>query len=821
MSDLVRDLRMAARRLRKAPGFSAVAVLTLALGIAATSAIFTLVEAVILRPLPYVQADRLVRVTADLQRLAVSDVGLSPLELFDYRDRTGLFEDITGIWPITANLTGSARPERVETVLAGPTYFQMLGARPQLGRLFGPQDYHTGIATVVVISDGLWRRGFGADPRVVGRTLQIDNDAYEVIGVTTPDFRHPSVTLETDVEIWAPTGWITAPFSQPTYGGRFLPAAIGRLKPGITVEAAQARLLAFGDELRRTYPSDYPDRTGWVPRVLPLKQDLIASARPSLLIVMAAVVLVLLIGCANIANLQLARAAARERDVAVRRALGASPARIVREQLAESLLIALAGGGAGLVLTLWALDFVLHVAPNTLPRRSEVGLDWTVVAFNLAASVITGVLFGLAPAVQSARTAIHDVLKGAGRSSGSRERTRSRRVLIVAELAIAVILLIGGALLVRSFWSLQQVESGFDPRGVTVARVWLPQPNEPSTGPYFTQAARARLFRDLLGRLQPTSERIGLSTGLPLSASGFATFRAEGWPSDSTEVGTAKNWFVAGDYFGTLGIPLVGGRLLDDKDDEEHPRVVVINETMARTYWPGQDAIGKRIQQVRRDGTAGSGPPRWITVVGVIGDVRTDGLDKPVPPQMYGSLWQVSSLNVGVAMKTRAGVSADDLLRREVRAVDPDLPVYAVRPFNEVLAASNATRRFVMLLVGLFGLAALLLAALGIYGVIAYAVSQQRREIGIRIALGARPSSVVRMVLADGLRLTLIGVGIGVVGALATTRLLAGLLFGVGASDPMTFAAIVAVLALVALAACWLPARRAASVDPLIALRSE
>lgn len=820
MVEVLRDMRLAARRLRQAPGFTTVAVLTLALGIAATSAIFTVVDAVVLRPLPYDHADRLVRVTADLRRLGVADIGLSPLELFDYRDRAGLFDDITGIWPITANLTGTSRPERVETVLAGPNYFQMLGARPQVGRLFGPQDSHTGIATVVVISDGLWRRGFGADPTVVGRTLRIDNDAYEIIGVTTPEFRHPSVTLETDVEVWAPSGWITAPFPEPAYNRRFLPAAIARLKPGISVEAAQARLEALGAELGRAHPSDYPERTGWTPRVLPLKQDLIASARQSLLIVMAAVVLVLLIGCVNIANLQLARAAARERDVAVRRALGASPARIVREHLTESLVIAVLGGGVGLVLTLWTLDLVLQLAPDTLPRRSEVGLTWTIVAFSAGASLLTGLLFGLAPALQSARTRINDVLKG-GRAAGTRERSRARRALIVAEFAIAVVLLVAGALLVRSFWTLQQVQSGFQTRGVTVARVWLPQPNDPSTGAYFTQQARARFFRDLLARLGPEVERVGLATGLPMATVGFASFRVEGWPDDSTDVGTAKNWFVAGDYFGTLGVPLVKGRALDTHDDDTHPRVVVINQTMARTYWPGQDPIGKRIQQVGRDGRPGAGPATWITVVGVIGDVRAEGLDRPVPPQMYGSLWQVSGLSVGVVMKTRPGVNAEDVLRREVKAVDADLPVYAVRAFDDMLAEGNATRRFVMLLVGLFGVAALLLAALGIYGVIAYAVSQQQREIGIRIALGARPASVVRMVLADGLRLTVVGLACGVAGALATTRLLAGLLFGVGASDPLTFGGIVALLTVVALAACWIPARRAANVSPLVALRSE
>ena len=493
----------------------------------------------------------------------------------------------------------------------------------------------------------------------------------------------------------------------------------------------------------------------------------------------------------------------------------------MREHLTESLLIAALGGGVGLVLTLWTLDLVLQLAPNTLPRRSEVGLNWTIVAFNAGASLLTGVLFGLAPALQSARTKIHDVLKG-GRATGNRERTRARRVLIVAEFAIAVVLLVAGALLVRSFWSLQNVPSGFDTRGVTVARVWLPQPNDPSTGPYFSASRHARgsSATSWLGSARsPSAPACRRGCRLPTTSS--RTSASKGGPTTSPKWARPGPGLSRGDYFGTLGVPLVRGRVLDEHDDADHPRVIVINETMARTYWPNQDAIGKRIQQVGRDGRPGNGPANWITVVGIIGDVRADGLDRPVPPQMYGSLWQFSSLNVGVVMKTRPGVSAEDVLRREVKAVDADLPVYAVRPFDEVLATSNATRRFVMLLVGLFGLAALLLAALGIYGVIAYAVSQQQREIGIRIALGARPGSVVRMVLADGLRLTLVGVACGVVGALATTRLLAGLLFGVGASDPVTFGAIVAVLALVALAACWIPARRAAKVSPLVALRSE
>lgn len=818
MSDLFRDVRHAIRRLRQSPGFTVVAVLTLALSIAATSAIFTVVDAVILRPLPYKSAERLVRVTSEFQRLALPDAGLSAAELFDYRDRSGVFEAITGVWPITANLTGSSRPERVETVLAGPEYFQMLGAQPQLGRLFGPQDYTPGISPVVVISDALWRRGFGADGGVIGRTLRIDDDPYEIIGVTTPDFRHPSLTLETEAEIWAPTGWVASPFQEPKHGLRFLPAAIGRLKPGISVDGAQARIDAFGAELRRAYPDDYPERLGWAPRILPLKQDLIAAARPSLLIVMSAVVLLLVIGCANIANLQLARAAAREREIAIRRALGAGLGRMAREQLIETLIVAVAGGAVGLVLTIWALDALMQLAPAALPRRAEVVLGWRVVVFSLGSAVATGLIFGLVPAFQAGRASVLQVLKGAGRTSAGGEHARARRALIVGELAVALVLLVGGALLVRSFWRLQQVDAGFEPGGVTMARVWLPQPNDPSQGRYFTQAARGRFFRELLHRVEPQVERVGLTTSLPLTGEGLATFALEGWTDDTKEVATARNSFVAGDYFRTLGIPLVRGRLLNERDDEQHPRAIVINETMARTYWPDQEAIGKRIRIVTR---VPSSTPTWSTVVGLVGDVHSQGLDRPVPPEMYGSMWQISSLSLAAVVRPRGVTNVEDLLRREVRSIDAELPVYAIRPIENLLAAKTAGRVFAMQLVGLFGLAALLLASLGIYGVIAYAVSQQRRELGIRLALGAAPGTVVRMVLADGLRLAAIGIAIGTAGALATTRLLAGLLFGVGASDPSTFAAIALVLVLVALAACWLPARRAAAVDPIEALRAE
>ena len=823
MLELAGDLKRACRRLWDAPSFTVIAVGTLALGIAATSAIFTVVEAVILRPLPYREPEQLVRITSDFEKLGVPDVGLSASELFDYRERSDVFEEVAAIWPITANLTGTTRPERVETILADINYFSLLGARPEIGRLFGPQDYQTGISPVVVISDGLWRRGFGGDPNVLGRTLRIDNDAYQVIGVVSKDFRHPSLTLETDAEVWAPSGWKTAPFPAPRHSLRFLPGAIGRLKPGVTIEQARARLEAMGAELRHEFADDYPARLGWVPRVLPLKQDLIASSATALMIVMGAVLMVLVICCANIANLQLARGAARQREMAIRRALGASSGRIAREQLIESAVVAAVGGGLGLLLTLWALDGLMQLAPESLPRRAEVGLNWTVALFALASALVTGIVFGLAPALQAARASIQGVLKDSSRSA-TPESARMRRVLIVAEFALALVLLVGGTLLVRSFWQLQHVDPGFDSNRVTMARLWLPQPNDPATGPYFTQAARARFFRDYLAELGPLSEHVGISTVLPLTnANRFFSFTVEGWPEESTEVATARASFVAGDYFATLGIPLIRGRLPVEQDDEQHPRAVVINDTMARTYWPGQDAIGKRFRQVVRPGSQPqSAPPvPWITVVGIVGDVHSDGLDRPVPPEMYGSMWQQSSLAIAVVVKPRPGQNPADLLTSAAQRVDPDLPLYAVRPLESLIERQNASRRFAMLLVGLFGVSALFLAALGIYGVVAHAVSQQRREIGIRLALGAARATVVRMVLVDGLRLTLAGVAIGIAGALALTRLLSGLLFGVSAFDPATFAAIAVLLSAVALAACWVPARRAASVDPLVALRSD
>ena len=509
---LLQDVRFAWRGFMKAPGFTAIAIATLGLGIGANSAIFTVVNAILVRPLPYANADRLVRVTADFSAINVSDVGLSPPELADYRDRSGLFEAIAGVWAINANLTEVDQPERVEVLLASPSYFDVLGVRPQLGRLFGPEDNAPGITEVVVISDELWHRRFAASPQAIGRKLRIDNDWYTVVGVLPPEFKHPGRSVLTDVDLWAPCNFSATPFPMPPpRGGYFITGAIGRLVPGISIDEARHRLAAFGDGLRRSLPNDYPARAGWSPRLIPLQDDLVGSVRPSLLMLFGAVGFVLLIACANIANLLLARGSGRHRELGVRRALGSSRARLVRLLLTESVLLAALGGLAGAAVTVWLIEALFALVPAGLPRLSEVAIDQRVLLFNAILALTTAVVFGTLPALQCSRLDITDALREGGRGASGRRPLGS--ALVVVEFSMALVLLVGAALFTRSLWRLQHVDLGFNPDKVVTARLWLPQPNDPQQGRYFTHPARVALFDEVLRRTRSLARRVGRGRG--------------------------------------------------------------------------------------------------------------------------------------------------------------------------------------------------------------------------------------------------------------------------------------------------------------------
>jgi putative ABC transport system permease protein len=826
IDSVLQDLRFAWRGLRRSPGFAAVAIATLALGIGANSAIFTVVNAVVVRPLPYANASRLVRVTADFSALGAADVGLSQPEYLDYRDRSGLFDAIAGVWAINANLTQVDQPERVEVLLASWNYFDVLGVHPQLGRLFRPEDDQHGIAEVAVLSDDVWRRRFGGSADAIGRKLRIDNDWYTVIGVLPPGFRHPGRSVLTDVDVWAPAGFIGNPFPDtPQRGQRYMTGAIARLKTGVGIAEARDRLAAFGDEMRRASPDSYPARASWSPRLVPLQTDLVGSVRPALLILSGAVGLVLLIACANIANLLLARASARQRELAVRRALGSSRARLVRLLLIESLLLAAAGGVAGAGVMVWLLDALLALAPSGLPRLNEIHVDGQVLAFTAAVSILSAIVFGTLPALQSSRAGVNDTLKEGSRGSAL-GRGMLRSSLVVAEFALALVLLVGAALLLRSFWRLEQVDFGFNPRGVLTARLWLPQPNDPDAGKYSNRttghAARVVAYEEILrraSRLPGVSAAAGVGN-LPFDGNrGVAGITIDGTDStDLARAGTTQFTVATTGYFELMGMHLLRGRAFTDADDVSTAPVVVITESLARRGWPGQDPVGRRLHL----GAATATNQPWLTVVGVVNDVRTDRPEDPPRPLMYRPLRQASGLQLSLVLKTYA--DPQELaapLAAEVRAVDPDQPTYGMRTMEEQVSAATAARRFSTELLGAFAALALLLAAIGIYGVTAFVVGQRTREIGIRIALGAHPGSVVLLMLRQALALAAIGVVAGALAALGATRLLGGLLFEIRASDPATYTLIAVLLTATAAIAAWRPARRAASVDPIAALRAD
>jgi putative ABC transport system permease protein len=821
MNNLWQDVRYAIRMLAKRPGFTVIAVITLALGIGANSAIFSVVHAVLLRPLPFERPEELVRLTSEFQNLNVRDAGLSVPELYDYRERAGVFDAVSGVYPLSANITWVDQPERVEALLVDVNYFSLLGVNAQLGRVFQPEDYQPGITEVAVISDALWRRRYGADPDVCGKQFRLDNDMYTVIGVMPRDFRHPGRAIQTEVEVWAPSGWSASPFApDPPRGAYFLQGAIARLKPGVTLAAAQRRISEMARELRNDYPKDYPETNGWQPRVIGLQDSLVGNVRDALLILFGAVGLVLLIACANVANLLLVRASARQREIAIRRALGASRSRLIRQMLTESVLLAMAGGVLGLLVAVWGVEALVSFSPTNISRLGDIGLDRNVLVFTIAVSLVTGLVFGLVPAIQASNPNLQETLKDAARGAiGSASRNRMRNLLVVSEFALALMLLIAASLLIRSFWHLQNVDTGFDSKNVLTAQMWLPQPNLPETGPYFKHAARVALYKQVIDRVSnlPGVERAAGLNLVPLSGSSSnVPFTVEGQPPD-TPVNLAKSFTVSTGYFDTLRIRLLKGRLFAETDDEKAPRVAVISQAMAERVFPGADPIEKRI---KFGGPQSQAP--WLTIIGVVKDVKSEGLDKEERPQLYRPLLQASNLNFALVIRAATDPAAlADGVRREVQSLDADLPVFAFRTMDELVASVVSDRRFAMVLLGVFAALALVLSAVGIYGVMSYSVTQRTHEIGVRMALGASSSDVLRLIFAQASRLVFLGTVIGLAGAIAATRFLRFLLFAVTPTDLATFAAITPLLGLVALAACYFPARRATRVDPMVALHYE
>jgi len=822
--ELGSDLRYGVRLLRKNPGFAAVAILTLALGVGANTAIFSIVNSVLLRPLPYRDPDRLVRIFFNEPGLGLRDVTVSKPELDDLTDRAGVFEDVSAIAGGSANLTGVKQPERIEFVLIGFDYFSMLGATPQIGRLYGPQDHVPGFSPNVVISDALWHRDFGADPNVLGRTFRFDGDPATIIGVLPPGFRHPGPTVSGDVQVWSAAGFSADPFPKPIRSNHGLNAGtIGRLKPGLTLDQAQSRLTAMATELRRDFPTDYPQQAQWTIEIQPLQEVLVGKVRPMLIITLGTVILIVLIVSLNIANLLLARASGRQQEMAVRLALGASRGRMIRQMLTESLLLSLIGGLAGIVTAFTTLDFILRFVPASIPRLHEVRIDEAVLAFAVLISLLTGLVFGLVPALHSARVALSSGIREGGRGSGYSSKTECLRdVLIVSELAFAVMLMVGAGLLLRTLRDLLRENPGFNPTQVVAANIWLPVPDNPNEDPYRGIAPKVAFDRELLRRLKtiPGVNLAAITTDLPTTnhslndPNGNYALAIEDRPVESSQDLRAERVRISPEYFKLMQAPLVRGRSFSEGDEDGKQPVAIVDETTASKYWPGRDPLGRRV----RFGQDPTLP--WMTIVGVVKDIKSDGLDVDGVPHIYVPIFQNPWRAQSVVLRTSLPANAlESQIRHEVQSIDPGLPVYGVSSMNDVLDASLASRRFSAQLVGGFAGLALLLASIGIYGLLAYMVSQRSREIGLRMALGASRNNVLKLFLQKGVVLAGIGIVAGVVFSASTASLMASLLYGVRPHDPAVFLAVPLLLFVVAVVASYLPARRATKVDPMVALR--
>jgi putative ABC transport system permease protein len=819
MDSFLRDLRHGLRRVVAAPGFTAIAILTLALGIGSNVAIFTVVNAVLIRPLPFPSPDRLVRIAADARATNGRNIGISKPELDDLGDRAGVFDGVTALWPVSASLLGGERPERVEVLVTSANYFQLLGASAAIGRVYGPADAVPGFSDAVVISEGLWRRAFGAAPDIVGRKVVMDTDAYTIVGVMSRDFRHPGETVRGDVDMWSACGFAAAPFTSPPQRQQnFIPGVMGRLKPGVSLEQAQDRLEVFAAELRTAYPTNYPANVQWALRLEGVQSELTTRIRPTLTVLMGAVGLLLMLACVNIANLTLARASSRVREIAVRRALGATRGRLVRQLLVESVVVAIAGGAAALTALAWSKGWILRTMPTDLPRLTEVHFDGGMVAIGLAISIVAGLVFGIVPAIQVSGVDPGNNLKEAGRGLGEgRRERRFRSALVAAEIAISLVLLVGAGLLVRSFWSMLQVDPGLDPARVGFAQIWIPVPNDPSKNPYATPAQRNAYINEVLRRVGelPGIESVGMSASnrTPFSGSGVTQrFTFVGESTAPADVRRAQFQVASPDYFATLKSPILSGRAFTTADTSGSEPVVIVNETLAKTQSPGKDPIGRSIALGQRS----------ARIVGIVADIHDDGLDLPVTSRIYFPLLQRSGNALTVFYRSGTNpASQNTAIERAIHAVDPTLPVFGQSTMDDLLADSMVRRKVVLSLMGAFAVVALLLAAIGTYGVMSVAANQRVREIGIRMALGAQRRDIERLIVRPGLFLAVVGIAAGVVTAAVLARLMRAVLFAVAATDVMTYASVSLLLIVVTLAACYVPARRATKQDPLTALRTE
>jgi putative ABC transport system permease protein len=821
METFLHDIRYSIRVLRKSPGFTAVATLTLALGIGANSAIFSVVNAVLLRPLPFKDPQRLVRIWGKFEKEGIPKNWISQPELLDLNQMSESFEDIAAYQASGVNLTGNQEPVRVNAASVNASLFPILGINAKIGRTFSQDEDQPGRNKVALLSHNLWQSRFGSKPGVVGEKIGINGENYTVLGIMPDGFQFPDQD-----DIWVP---LAIDKAKPDDRGNHGLEVVARLKPGVTPEQAGVELSNIAATLQQRYPDNYPQDGGWGLFFVPMLDELVGKLRPALWLLLGAVAFVLLIACVNVANLLLARAGAREKEFAVRAALGAGRGRLVRQLITESLLLALIGSALGLALAWTCVRLFVAFGPPEIPRMSEIGLDWRVAGFSLIASIVTGLVFGLAPALQASKPDLQDALKEGGRGSTS-GRHRLRNVLVVSEVAIALVLLVGAGLMIKSFSRLLTLNLGFRTDKILTMRLSLPETK------YKEDPQQADFYRKLLDRVRalPGVASASVISHLPLSgsySSGSTAIehadveeglrRFKGIPYIEADRRT-----VSADYFSTLGIALKEGRLFSDADTETAPPVAVVDEMFQRRFWPNGSAVGKRFIARFDNGK----DIQWGQIVGVVEHVRhygidqvkQYGLDQEGREQIYFPYLQRPNDRMFLAVRTgMEPLSLANAVRGEVLALDKDQPIYDVKSMDQLVSNSLAERQLNMVLLSGFSVIALVLAAVGIYGVMSYSVAQRTHEMGIRMALGAKQSNVLSLVVRQGMTLALIGVAAGLAGAFALTRLMTSLLYGVSTTDPLTFGAISVILTGVALVACLVPARRATKVDPMIALRYE
>lgn len=817
MQTLIQDLKYSLRMIRKNRSFTIIAVLTLALGIGVNTAIFSVVNNVLLRPLPYEDSEKLMVIGEVNPHAAINPVSIAPANFKDYRDQNKTFQSMA-FYRITSrsgfNLAGYGSPERVVGAFTSAALFPTLGVKPELGRYFNPDEERPGAAKSVILSYALWERRYGLDRNIVGQTIDLSGVSHQVVGVMPKGFQFPTKdvlptggpSLTRPVELWVPMTLSDNDWT--ARGSRFL-YAIGRIKPDVTVEQSQADLALISQRLSEQHAQN----KDWYARVIPMHEQAVGSIRLTLLVLFGAVGFVLLIACANVANLLLARAAARQKEFAIRTAVGASRARIVRQLLTESGLLAVIGGLLGMFLAIWVVRVLISLAPSNINLSSSVSLDSRVVLFTIVVSLLTALLFGLAPSFQSTRLNLNETLKDSGRTTTGASGHRLRGLLVIAEIGIAGVLMISAALMVKSFMQLQNVDPGFDASNVLTFQISLPQSK------YIDDPKSSNFYKQLQERLKglPGVESVSGTTVLPMDGtSNYTSFTIEGRPPlPPGEFQFAEHIGIFPDYFRTLKIPLLKGQEFAPQMGHDSPPVVIINDSMARLYWPNENPVGKRIQIDYDQGTARE-------IIGVVSNVRHFGLDAPPKPEMYVPQYQYEYLSSYLTVRANSDpLNLSAAVAQAARDVDPDLPIYNVRTMEQTISTSVARQRFSMLLMSIFAGVAGVLSCIGLYGVIAYSVNQRKHEMGIRIALGAQSRHILSLIIGHALKLALVGTAISLIGAFLVTRVMSSLLYGVSVKDPLAFAGIAFLLLFMAILSSFLPARKATKVNPIVALRSE